>query len=88
MKSTQGQPQNKIEKFIEKLNSDPEYLNNFIDNPAGFFGEKVGPLPEALQTQLNEYVKKNLKNISPKTLTFKEQEKNDIINIIIKVYLG
>jgi hypothetical protein len=88
MESNQGQPQNKLENFIEKLNSDPEYWNKFIDDPAGFFGENVGPLPEPLRTQLNEYVKKKLEDISTKTLTFKVEDQRNIINIIVKILVG
>lgn len=88
MESSQGEPQNKIEKFIERLNSDPQYFNHFIENPAGVFGEDITPLPQDLQTQFNEYVKKKLKEMPPKTLTFTEEDNRNIIKIIITMYLG
>jgi hypothetical protein len=89
MANTQGGPQSPLEKFIERLNSDPQYLNRFVENPAGVFVEDVDPnTPQSLQTQLNEYVKKRLTGLSPKTVRFKEEQTRNAIDVAIEIYLG
>lgn len=89
MASTQGGSQSRLEKFIERLNSDPEYFKRFVENPAGVFVEDVDPnTPQSLQTQLNDYVKKRLTNLSPKTLRFREEQAPSAIDATIEIYLG
>ena len=89
MASTQEGPQNPLEKFIERLNSDPQYFNRFVENPAGVFVEDVDPnTPQSLQTQLNEYVKKRLTGLSPETLRFSEGKVRSTTDAEIDIYLG
>ena len=89
MASTQGGSQSGLEKFIERLNSDPEYFKRFVENPAGVFVEDVDPnTPQSLQTQLNDYVKKRLTNVSAKTLRFREEQARGAIDATIEIYLG
>lgn len=49
----------KVQDIIDKLNNDPEALNQFHADPVGYFQKEGLHLPDAAQKQLVDHVKKN-----------------------------